>query len=233
MTTKKVNPVESVVTSSKGRDGKRARFAPEDKKEHRGASPLVLVGGILIVLLLIGGVALVLPRLSPSAIASQGGRTVDTEAAAGSAATAPSAPQGIAAGENPSPVVVATSGHDPYPLVAAEDGAVRLPLSTFDDYKAHFYTYMVNGRPVEFFIVKSQDGVVRAAFNACDVCYQAKLGYRQDGDVMICNNCGRRFPTDQINDVRGGCNPSPLNRTVSGDSIMILDTDLAQGLSFF
>jgi len=66
-----------------------------------------------------------------------------------------------------------------------------------------------------------------------DVCFQAKLGYRQEGDVMICNNCGRRFPTDQVNEVQGGCNPSPLNRTISGDSLIILDTDLAQGLSFF
>jgi uncharacterized membrane protein len=130
-------------------------------------------------------------------------------------------------------VKAATSGHAPYPTVDAKDGAVRLPLSTFDDYKAHFYTYVVDGRSVEFFVVKSQDGVVRAAFNACDVCFQAKLGYRQEGDVMICNNCGRRFPTDQVNEVQGGCNPSPLNRTISGDSLIILDTDLAQGLSFF
>ena len=65
MTTKNASPVESTATPSKGRADKRARFAPEDKKQHRGASPLVLVGGILIVLFLIGGVVLVLPRLSP------------------------------------------------------------------------------------------------------------------------------------------------------------------------
>ena len=227
MTAKNARPVESAATPSRRRADKRARFAPEDKKEHSGASPLVLVGGLLIVLLLIGGVILLLPRLSPSA-ASEAGPAVDK-----SAATAPSAPQGAAAGQNPGPVEAATSGHAPYPVVVAENGAVRLPLSTFDDYKAHFYTYMVNGRPVEFFVVKSQDGVVRAAFNACDVCFQAKLGYRQEGDVMVCNNCGRRFPTDQINEVRGGCNPSPLTRTMSGDNIIILDTDLAQGLSLF
>jgi hypothetical protein len=236
MTTKKVKPVEPTTIPSRGRADKRARFTPEEKKEHRGASPLVLVAGILIVLLLIGGVAVALPRLSPSASAGQGGPAVDTGSAAvlsKPTTTTPSTQQGSAASQNPGPVEAATLGHDPYPLAAAEDGAVRLPLSTFDDYKAHFYTYMVNGRPVEFFVVKSQDGVVRAAFNACDVCFQAKLGYRQEGDVMICNNCGRRFPTDQVNEVQGGCNPSPLSRTISGDSILILDTDLAQGLSFF
>ena len=96
-------------------------------------------------------------------------------------------------------VSAATQGHDPYPLVVAEDGVVRLPLSTFDDYEAHYYTYMHEGQPIEFFVLKSKDGVVRAAFNACDVCFAAKKGYTQDGDEMICNNCGRRFPADQIN----------------------------------
>ncbi len=80
---------------------------------------------------------------------------------------------------------------------------MRFPLSTFDDYKAHHYTYMHEGHPIEFFVLKSKDGVVRAAFNACDVCFAAKKGYTQDGDEMICNNCGRRFPADQIN-VRPG-----------------------------
>ena len=236
MTAKKSrNTVESTVISSRERADKRARFAPEEEKGQRGASPLVLVGGILIVLLLIGGAAIALPRLSPSASAGQVGTAADTGSAAllKPATTTLATPQDSAASQNTGPASPATLGHDPYPLIAAQDGAVRVPLTTFDDYKAHFYTYMTNGRPVEFFVVKSQDGVVRAAFNACDVCFQAKLGYRQEGDVMICNNCGRRFPTDQINEVQGGCNPSPLTRTVSGDTIIILDTDLAQGLSFF
>ena len=228
-------PVASTEIPPKERADKRARFAPGEKQEHRGASPLVLVAGILIVLFLIGGAVIALPRLSPSASAGQVGSATDIGSAPAlkPVTTNPSAPQGSVASQNASPVNPATQGHDPYPLVAAADGAVQLPLSTFDDYKAHFYTYMVNGRPVEFFVVKSQDGVVRAAFNACDVCFQAKLGYRQEGDVMICNNCGRRFPTDQINEVQGGCNPSPLTRTISGDSVIILGTDLAQGLSFF
>ncbi|MEM3554980.1 MAG: Fe-S-containing protein, partial [Candidatus Micrarchaeaceae archaeon] len=60
-----------------------------------------------------------------------------------------------------------------------------------------------------------------AAFNACDVCYPARKGYHQEGDVMVCNNCGRRFPTNQINIVRGGCNPAPLERAVDGDTLVI------------
>jgi len=130
-------------------------------------------------------------------------------------------------------ITAATTGHAPYPQVVAEEGAVRFSLATFDDYKAHYYTYMHEDQPVEFFILKSKDRVVRAAFNACDVCFEAKKGYRQDGDVMVCNNCGRRFPANQINVVQGGCNPSPLQRTVEGDSLVIQVEDLVEGLRFF
>ena len=110
---------------------------------------------------------------------------------------------------------------------------MRLPLATFDDYKAHHYTYMHEGRPIEFFVLKSKDGVVRAAFNACDVCFLSKKGYTQDGDEMVCNNCGRRFPADQINDVHGGCNPSPLSRIVEGDTLVIQVEDIVDGLGYF
>ena len=131
------------------------------------------------------------------------------------------------------PTGVATSGHDPYPVVAAEDGVVRLSLSVFDDDKAHYYTYMQEGRPIELFALKSKDGVVRAAFNACDVCFQAKRGYRQEGDVMVCNNCGRRFPSEQINVVQGGCNPAPLQRSVEGGDLVIRVEDIAAGQGYF
>jgi uncharacterized membrane protein len=75
--------------------------------------------------------------------------------------------------------------------------------------------------------------VVRAAFNACDVCFPAKKGYRQEGDEMVCNNCGSRFPANQINEVRGGCNPSPLDRAVDGDMLIIRVKDILRGLDYF
>jgi len=201
------------------RSAKRARFADQEEKKPRGASPLVLIGGIVIALALIGGAVFALSGPSGSASALPADDT--------------SLPESYRTGSQGLLVKAATIGHDPYPLAVAEDGLVRLPLSTFDDYKAHHYTYMHEGRPIEFFVLKSKDGVVRAAFNACDVCFGSKKGYTQDGDHMVCNNCGRRFPADQINVVQGGCNPSPLQRTVEGDSLVIQVDDIVAGLGYF
>jgi hypothetical protein len=201
------------------RAAKRARFE-EEKSRSGGASPLVLIAGIVVVLALIGGMAFALTRPSP------------TTADSSSSASSPTL-EAYRTGSQGLLVKAATTGHDPYPLVEAEGGQVRLPLSTFDDYKAHHYTYMHEGQPIEFFVLKSTDGVVRAAFNACDVCFSSKKGYTQDGDYMVCNNCGRRFPADQINVVQGGCNPSPLTRTVEGDVLVIEAEEIVAGKGYF
>lgn len=208
------------------RSDKRARFTEQKQKKPGGASPLVLIVGVAVVLSLIGGTVFVLMRPSTAASESPSQSAGDSSQDSADLAQFRTGSQGLL-------VKAATIGHDPYPLVVAEDGAVRLPVSTFDDYKAHHYTYMHEGRPIEFFVLKSKDGVVRAAFNACDVCFPAKKGYTQDGDEMVCNNCGRRFPADQINEVRGGCNPSPLDRTVDGDTLVIQVADIVKGLGYF
>lgn len=113
------------------------------------------------------------------------------------------------------------------------DGKIMIPLSDINDGKAHHFQYKSNDTTVKFFVVKSSDGVIRAAFDACDVCYPEKKGYTQDGDFMICNNCGRRFHSSRINVVQGGCNPAPLNREVIADNLVIKVEDVLPGARYF
>ncbi len=86
---------------------------------------------------------------------------------------------------------------------------------------------------IRFFVVKSTDGVIRAAFDACDVCWRAKKGYVQQGNEMICVNCGLKFRTDKVNEVTGGCNPGALKRTVQDGNVIITQQDVMSGLRFF
>ena len=115
-----------------------------------------------------------------------------------------------------------------YPVLTADSGGeLRLPAGAFADGKARFFTTTVpNGKTINFFVVRSSDGVIRAAFDSCDVCYAAHKGYHQEGDYMVCNNCGQRFATSKINELRGGCNPVPLTRALQGDSVVIKLADL-------
>lgn len=106
-------------------------------------------------------------------------------------------------------------------------GVVAIPVADISDGKAHYYeTKSEKGVMVKFFVLKSSDGVFRAAVDACDVCYRSGKGYVQDGDVMVCENCSMRFASDRINEVKGGCNPAPLNRTVENGKLLISMADI-------
>ncbi|PKN07995.1 MAG: DUF2318 domain-containing protein [Deltaproteobacteria bacterium HGW-Deltaproteobacteria-8] len=117
--------------------------------------------------------------------------------------------------------------------VKAKAGAVTLPLSEVSDGKAHFYTFKTGGKDVQFFVIKSKDGQIRTALNACDVCFREKKGYTQDGDYLICNNCGQRFHSNKVMEVKGGCNPSPLARTLDAKNVTISEASLKAGVSYF
>ncbi len=108
-----------------------------------------------------------------------------------------------------------------------KDGNVTIPIKTVNDGKAHYFRAKADdGTMVDFFLIQSGDGIIRAAIDSCDVCYRSGKGYVQDGGVMVCTNCGRRFATDRINEVKGGCNPAPLMRKVNGDNLVISMKDI-------
>jgi uncharacterized membrane protein len=120
-----------------------------------------------------------------------------------------------------------------FTAVAANGGQIVIPLSQVSDGQAHHFSYKSDGATINFFVLKSHDGVVRAAFDACDVCYRAKKGYSQDGKDMVCNNCDMRFASDKINEVKGGCNPAPIERTVVNDKLIIAEAELVTGARYF
>jgi len=109
----------------------------------------------------------------------------------------------------------------------AQNGIVSIPVADINDGTAHYFKVKADdGVMVTFFTLKSKDGVIRAAIDACDVCYKAGKGYLQSGDFMVCQNCGQRFASNRINVVKGGCNPAPLPRVVQGANLLISLQDI-------
>jgi uncharacterized membrane protein len=117
---------------------------------------------------------------------------------------------------------------------AAPMTQVTYSENMFANGKARQFTYKTDdGVTIRYFILKSSDGIIRAAFDACDVCWPENKGYLQKGDFMVCKNCGRRFPSARVNEVRGGCNPAPLNRKLENGNVMIRVSDILQGKPYF
>ncbi len=110
---------------------------------------------------------------------------------------------------------------------------ITYPVDLFADGQARFFEYKGSDATIKYFILKSSDGIIRAAFDACDVCWPAGKGYYQDGDHMVCRNCGRRFASVLVNVVEGGCNPAPLTRGIENDSLVIKVNDILNGKQYF
>jgi uncharacterized membrane protein len=110
---------------------------------------------------------------------------------------------------------------------------VSLSASLFEDGKARHFQHLVGEFNIKYFVLKSSDGIIRAAFDACDVCWPAGKGYYQEGDYMVCRNCGRKFASVLVNEVKGGCNPAPLNRRVENGKVVIEVKDIMDGRQYF
>jgi len=115
-------------------------------------------------------------------------------------------------------------------------GEVKLDAAQFSDNQAHFYNIeMPDGKIIYFFVVKDKNGVYRAAANACAVCFTTYKGFRQEGDEIVCNNCGNRYPIEKIATEKGGCNPGPINPDleVRGGEIIVKQADIEKVVELF
>lgn len=103
-------------------------------------------------------------------------------------------------------------------------GYLAIPIADLSQ-TASFYKADLDGTEVEIVALKDSKGNLRTAFNACQVCYSSGKGYYvQDGNYLVCQNCGNSFTIDQVGIASGGCNPWPIldsDRTVTDDEIQI------------
>jgi uncharacterized membrane protein len=106
--------------------------------------------------------------------------------------------------------------------IADQDLVIQLSELTAN---AIFYPVDIEGTRLEVLAVKAPDGTIRTAFNTCQVCYTSGRGfYKQEGSVLVCQNCGNRFRMSQVGVRSGGCNPVPIpaaNKTVTDTAITI------------
>lgn len=102
---------------------------------------------------------------------------------------------------------------------------------------AKFIPYSADGTYMEVIAVKAPDGTIRTALNTCQVCYNSGRGYyKQEGDVLVCQNCFNRFQISQVEKQKNGCNPVPIleeSKTDNGDTITISQEFLQQSKDLF
>lgn len=102
---------------------------------------------------------------------------------------------------------------------------------------AKFYPYKIDGTNMEVIAVKATDGSIRTALNTCQICFDSGRGfYKQEGQFLVCQNCGNRFHIDQVEKIKGGCNPVPIlesSKQDKGNYISISKEYLASQKQYF
>jgi high-affinity iron transporter len=111
--------------------------------------------------------------------------------------------------------------------LASQNGEVRVPLSQLTDSKMHFYDADVNGTEIRFFVIHIGKEYV-TALDACEIC--GRQGYRQEGDNVVCRNCGAVIYIPSIGQP-GGCNPIPVKSTLQSGSVVLNLSALAEANS--
>lgn len=108
----------------------------------------------------------------------------------------------------------------------ASSGAVDLVIPKGEiSETVKFFPLKAGSTNMEVLAVKAPDGTIRTAFNTCQVCNGSpKAYYKQQGNVLVCQNCGNKFSMDMLEKQRGGCNPVPImkeNKTDDANNIVI------------
>ena len=104
------------------------------------------------------------------------------------------------------------------------DTDLVIPVSELSE-TIRIYPVTVDGLEMEVLAAKDSDGTVRTAFNTCQVCNGSRKAYfAEEGDHVVCQNCGNSFGREDVGVLSGGCNPYPIfaeDRQDSEDSVRI------------
>jgi len=71
---------------------------------------------------------------------------------------------------------------------------------------------------IRFLVIHRQNGDFATALDACQIC--GASGYRQEGQNVICRNCGAAIYIPSIGQ-SGGCNPIAVTSRVEGGEVIV------------
>jgi len=118
----------------------------------------------------------------------------------------------------------------PATAVTFVDGKATIPLSQVSDHDLHAFAATVNGINIRFWLYQKPDGKIATVFDACQIC--GTVGFHKGPNGVVCRNCAAPINSQSVG-TAGGCNPIPLQATVTSDAIIITEADVAAGTRYF
>lgn len=108
---------------------------------------------------------------------------------------------------------------------------VAVPFAQVDDGHLHRFAYQTtDGTEVRFIVIKKNQVAYGVGLDACEVC--GPTGYYERDGKVVCKRCDVVMNIETIG-FKGGCNPIPLDYTVSNDHLRVLAKDLEDAANVF
>jgi len=118
-------------------------------------------------------------------------------------------------------------------LVTPAYGLFRISVDSVGKGEVKFFRYNFGGKDIVFFVARTADGAVKTAFNACRTCFPHHMGYRQEGDKVVCAYCGMSFPINELSEGQGNCVPVKINSRVEGGYVVVDQREIEAGAEWF
>jgi high-affinity iron transporter len=115
-------------------------------------------------------------------------------------------------------------------MVVAQKGWITVPVSKLVEGQLNRLGLVVSNKLVRFLILKTTDGRVHTALDACNIC--GSFGYVRQGKNLVCLNCGAEINPMTLG-MGGGCNPIPLPSEVTNNAVRIAVSELNKSASLF
>lgn len=108
---------------------------------------------------------------------------------------------------------------------ANEDNNIILDTSNITS-TATFVNYDNDGIIIQLILVRGTDNKVIIALNTCQVCNPSPKAYFiQEGEYLVCQNCGTKFHINKIGIEKEWCNPTPVEEKQEEDNKIIISKD--------
>ena len=108
-----------------------------------------------------------------------------------------------------------------------EDGELLIRADSLSADQVSFIQVPGDSR-IELVARLGDDGTAKVALGTCQSCNGSPGAYyTQEGDELVCNNCGLTFPLTVLDSPGGGCHPIMLDEQVlnTQDADVLVDTD--------
>lgn len=115
--------------------------------------------------------------------------------------------------------------------LSISDDDVWVEVSRIDDGHLHRFAYMTSvDVEVRFIVIKKSAKAFGVGLDACEIC--GPTGFYESGGKVICLRCGVAMNILTIG-FRGGCNPIPIEHTVSDGKLLIARAVLEDSAEVF